>query len=109
VPELEYIDLHAGRKCSEWFTAAGLTDLHMDVKPYKWHHSTVNEQEPSRLDLVPFPGDTSNMWWETLQDMLAAGLLDDATVDRARQETKAWYNNPNRFYYWALLFVAGKV
>ena len=108
MPELGYVDLHAGRKCSEWFTEAGLTDLSMQIKAQRMQYPGPDDMGSIFVDMVPEPDDTDNGWLEPLRDTFAAGLLDEDTFDRARQELAAWYADPRAFYYYGLLFVAGK-
>ena len=108
LPEFRYIDLETGRRCSEWFTEAGLTDLTMEMKIERWLHRDSDKMEPHGLDIVPQIGDIDNMWLDTQDEMINAGLLDEEMLDRARQELREWYANPHAFYYYALLFVAGR-
>lgn len=109
LPEFRYIDLETGRKCSRWFTDAGLTDLDMQVKVERWLHRDVEKMEPHGMDLVPQVGDIDNMWLDTQQEIIDAGLLDEGMLERARNELNEWYANPHAFYYYGLLFVAGRV
>jgi len=108
LPEFRYIDLHAGRRCSEWFTEAGLTDLTMELKIERWLHRDIDKMEPHGLDIVPQIGDIDNMWLDSQAQIIDAGPLDEGMLNRARQELVEWYENPHAFYYYALLFVAGR-
>jgi SAM-dependent methyltransferase len=108
LPEFRYIDLQTGRKCSRWFTEAGLTDLRMELKVERWLHRDVEAMEPHGMDIVPQPGDIDNMWLDSQAEIIDAGLLDEGMLERARQELLEWYENPHAFYYTALLMVAGR-
>jgi ubiquinone/menaquinone biosynthesis C-methylase UbiE len=108
LPEFRYIDLQTGRKCSESFTEAGLSDLTMQLKVERWLHPDIDRMEPHGMDIVPQVGDIDNMWLDLQQDVLDSGLLNEEMLNKARLELAEWYNNPHAFFYYALLFVAGK-
>jgi ubiquinone/menaquinone biosynthesis C-methylase UbiE len=107
-PELSYIDLQTGRKCSEWFTEAGFTDLTMELKVQNWRGLGTEPLEPIMLDIVPKPGDAESQWLDAQQDIIDAGLLTDNMIKLAQQELAAWYANPHAFYYYAVLLVASR-
>ena len=107
-PELSYIDLHTGRKSSEWFTGTGFTDLTMELKVQTWRGLGTEALDPIMLDIIPNPGDAESQWLDAQQDIIAAGLFTENMIDLAQRELAAWYENPHAFYYHALLFVADR-
>jgi len=41
--------------------------------------------------------------------MIAIGLLDEETLERAREEARAWHKDPGAFMFWPEVFAAGRV
>ena len=41
--------------------------------------------------------------------MIAIGLLDEKTLERAREEARAWHKDPGAFQIWPEVFAAGRV
>ena len=105
----DYFDLFSGRKCPEWFSKAGLTDLNVQIKVFKVEHSGADNMELSFLDFMPSLEETDHPISERYRPMFAEGFLDVATYERARAELMEWYTNPHAFHYWALVFAAGRV
>jgi ubiquinone/menaquinone biosynthesis C-methylase UbiE len=106
--ELFYLDAQAGRKCPEWFTKAGLVDLNLQVKVFKVDYPGADPMEPSFLDYLPGKDEPDHPFLDIYRDIMAEGLLDQATYDRARQELVDWYQRPFGFRFWALVFIAGR-
>jgi hypothetical protein len=73
--------------------------------------------KPRALDMLIF--DESASWGEyhyvqerfnfDYQRMIAMGLLDEETLERAKEEARAWYNHPGAFQFWPEVFAAGRV
>ena len=40
--------------------------------------------------------------------MIAIGLLDQETLERATEEARAWYKDPGAFQFWPEVFAAGR-
>jgi hypothetical protein len=40
--------------------------------------------------------------------MIAIGLLDEETHERAIEEARAFYNDPGAFMFWPEVFAAGR-
>ncbi|MHA2301097.1 MAG: class I SAM-dependent methyltransferase [Candidatus Thorarchaeota archaeon] len=105
----DYFDLFAGRRCPEWFSKAGLSDLKVQIKIFKVEHPGAENMEISFLDFIPPLEDTTHPLMERFRPIFAEGFLDKATYAQAREELKAWYQHPHAFHYWALVFAAGRV
>jgi ubiquinone/menaquinone biosynthesis C-methylase UbiE len=104
----DYFDLFAGRRCPEWFSKAGLTDLKLQIKIFKVEHPGAENMEISFLDFMPSLEETDHPLMERFRPIFAEGFLDTATYQQAREELKAWYQHPYAFHYWALVFAAGR-
>jgi ubiquinone/menaquinone biosynthesis C-methylase UbiE len=105
----DYFDLFSGRKCPEWFSKAGLTDLNVQIKVFKMEHPGAENMELSFLDFMPPLEETDHPIMERYKPIFAEGFLNKATYEQARAELIAWYQHPYAFHYWALVFAAGKV
>lgn len=114
---LLYLDWHAGRQCAEWFHQAGLADVQIVMQPRRVAYQGHKDMKPRALDLVTW--DQSASWGEYQyaqdrfsydhQKMIAMGLLDEETVERAKEEAQAWYKDPGAFQFWPEIFAAGRV
>jgi SAM-dependent methyltransferase len=107
-----YYDLRAGRKCFDWFSSAGLDDLQITVKAERMQYPGSEHMEHHfAWDLIllyePESGfeEQVALWAER---MIAEGLLDEETLERAKEEARAWYQDPSAFNYWTLIFAAGR-
>lgn len=115
-----YFDIHAGRKCVEWFHQAGLTDIRIEVQPRRVRYQRregirshgLEGTRPSVFDLQyldePKSEDQQQMK-SILQHMIARGLLNDETLERAIEEIRVWYNHPGAFHFQPEVFAAGRV
>ena len=112
---LVYFDMHSGTKCTGWFTKAGLRDLDvrgkLDVATFIGSDKSVS----GFLDILrPMEAneDTSGPAWEqrTLdyEQMISQGLLDEQTVKKAEDEARRWYHDPDAFFFYPLIWVAGR-
>jgi len=101
--ELYYWDWEAGRKCPEWFTKAGLTNLQVKVKlgDVEYHGSKITGL--SKLNLFSADGAESEIY----RDMFSKGFLNPDTLSRAKAELDCWYSNPNAFCFSALIMAIG--
>jgi ubiquinone/menaquinone biosynthesis C-methylase UbiE len=112
-----YIDWHAGRKCAEWFHQAGLVDVQIAMQPLRVAFQGHKDMKPRPLDLLIWDESASLGEYHSAQDhfsfdhqrMIAMGLLDEATLERAKQEARAWYKDPGAFEFWPEIFAAGRV
>jgi ubiquinone/menaquinone biosynthesis C-methylase UbiE len=108
-----YFDHQAARKCPHAFAQAGLRDLRVRVKADWIQFPGANTMRPSPMDMLPVDeaaADTPtakhiNIWSRRIVE---DGYIDLETLDRARQEARAWYQDPRAFSYWLLVFVAGR-
>jgi hypothetical protein len=41
--------------------------------------------------------------------MIAGGLLDEESIERATKEARAWYNTPDAFQRYPEVFAVGRV
>ena len=105
----DYFDIFAGRRCPEWFSKAGLSDLKLHIKIFKVEHPGAENMEISFLDFMPPLKETDHPLMERFRPVFAEGFLDTDTYEQALAELKAWYQHPHAFHYWALVFAAGKV
>jgi ubiquinone/menaquinone biosynthesis C-methylase UbiE len=107
-----YYDIHAGRKCVEWFHKAGLTDLRIEIQSRRVKYHGSERMKPSIFDLQyidePKSEDQKQMI-SRFQRMIAMGLLDEETLERAKEEVHAWYKDPSAFQYQPEVFAAGRV
>jgi hypothetical protein len=71
-----------------------------------------DRMEPCVIDLLPLDeledDSKRHVLWHH-ERMIAAGVLEQETIDRAMEEARAWYANPRAFHYWLLVFAAGRV
>lgn len=108
-----YADFHSGTKCAGWFSKAGLADLEVRVKPDYVHFASKEGAEKSFLDiLLPSEDDDESPGWQQrTQDfevMIKKGLLDEQTLDSAEKEARQWYQNEDAFFFYPLIWVAGR-
>lgn len=108
VPESNSLDLHAGRRCAEWFSKAGLKNFHADVKVVRVNYQGAGNMEPGILDIVPAIDPVDGPTAEIYEEMVKEGFLDRKTFDEAREELVEWYKHPYAFQFWAYVFAAGK-
>ena len=107
-----YLDVGAGRKCPSWFSEAGLESLQVKAKAEHLQFPGSEYMNESIWDHLPLHKAESaserqlELWFERA---IAAGLLDRETFARAREEARAWYQDPRAFNFWVLVFVAGRV
>ena len=111
--ELVYFNMHSGTKCPDWFVKAGLKDLDVRVKLGAAHFAGVERKEPSFLDLLrPRKIDENTPVWQQrsldFEQMISQGLLDEEMVVQAEEEALSWYANPDAFYFYPLIWVAGR-
>ncbi len=104
----------ASRRCAEWFTEAGLKDLDVQVKVYRVQYPGAEEAAPHPLDLLLYDDDEDEFGWyagftETYQAMIEDGFIDEETLEKAKQEALAWYENPHAFHFWVMVSAAGRV
>ena len=107
MPECAYFDLHAGRKCAEWFSLAGLSDLRIEATIFRIDHHGAEHMEPGGLDLLPRIGGQESPWIEVAPDLLSGGFIDSASIEAAERESEEWYKRPDAFNLWAYLYVQG--
>ena len=109
---MHYMDRHAGKKCAGWLVDAGLMDLRMSVKAECLRYQGSPDMEPySMWDLLPVDSPEKPIELEialNAQKMIADGLLDSSTLQRAKKEIEAWYNDPHAFFCNILVFGAGR-
>jgi hypothetical protein len=66
---------------------------------------------PSPWDLILLEppeddgGRLVNLW---LSSVVEAGFLEEKTLEKAREEIREWYANPEAFSYNMLVFAAGR-
>ena len=111
--ELVYFNMHSGTKCPDWFVKAGLKDLDVRVKLGAAHFAGVERKEPSILDILrPRKIDENTPVWQQrsldFEQMISQGLLDEEMVVQAEEEALSWYANPDAFYFYPLIWVAGR-
>ena len=107
-----YADMHAGRKCAGWFHQAGLTDIHIEVQPRRMKYQGHEAMKPDVFDLLALDETKSELRKQLEvypQRMIAMGLLDEETVERAKEEARAWYDDPGALQFWPEIFAAGRV
>ena len=106
-----YYDLHAGRKCPEWFSEVGFTDLRISTKVRTLQYQGSDEMKPCVIDILALDDlkdeSQKHVVWQH-ERMIAEGFLDRETISRAMEEARAWYKNPRAFNYWLLVFAAGR-
>ena len=111
---LFYWDIHAGRKCPEWFHKAGLEDIRIEIQPRRVKYQGPNGMEPDALDFLVLDESESEPWYQRQfmsdhQRMISEGLLDEETLEKATDEARAWYKDPDAFQYWPEVFAAARV
>jgi SAM-dependent methyltransferase len=105
--EFRYLDLHAARKCVCWFREAGLSELHMEFTVQAYEFTGSQDMVP-HLTLVPPRSAPDDPLWEVYRDMVVEGFVDEAAIDQAAEEVRAWYTAPDAFNLVGLLMVAGR-
>jgi ubiquinone/menaquinone biosynthesis C-methylase UbiE len=104
-----YHDRFVGRRSVEIFKSAGLTEL--TLKPMQqqlWYAG----QTDARAPLIPVMSDflTEDSPLQPWHDKLTAlGVLDERTVERARQEYAEWKQHPHSLFAWFHILAAGRV
>ena len=103
---------HAGRMCAAWFSEAGFADLRVRIRPYSVQYRGAEEMEATAHDLLPLGGADPYGWnakvsatWEAI---VAEGLLDAATLDKAMEERDQWYQDERAFGFYAFVSIAGR-
>ncbi len=107
-----YDDMHAGRKCVEWFHKAGFVDVRIEVQPRRVKYQGSEGMEPNIFDLLVLDEPESESERQLVSDhrrMIAMGLLDEETLEGAKEEVRAWYKDPAAFQFWPEVFAAGRV
>jgi ubiquinone/menaquinone biosynthesis C-methylase UbiE len=101
----------AARRCPEWFAAAGLTELRMEVKPSGVDYAGALP-DFRVMDMLPYDEADEYGYYaayrQEYEEMIAEGLLDRATLEQALEESKAWYADPRAFHFRAVVFAAGR-
>ena len=108
-----HFDMQSGRKCISWFNQAGLGNLKSGIKGSYVQFPGADTMKPSAMDMLMTGESDSNSGSQEMinlsyKRMIAEGLIDQETLDRAQEEAEAWYNDPQAFHYWVLVFVAGQ-
>ena len=107
MPECAYFDLYAGRKCAEWFSLAGLSELRMEATVFRLDHQGAEHMETGGLELLPRIGDRETPWAEVAPELIDGGFIDSASIEAAAVEAAEWYQRPDAFNLWAYLYVQG--
>lgn len=102
-----YVDFHAGRKCAEWFHNVGLTDVRIAVQPRRVKYQGSEYMQPDIFDALVLDESES----ELIRQVRATAmrLVDEETIERAKEEVRAWYNEPGAFQFFPEVFAAGRV
>ena len=105
-----YYDMRAGRKCPEWFMHAGIDNPQISVKAEHLQCVGTEYLTPHVWDLVLWKepesaGERQVALW--LEGAISEGFLDPETLEQAKEELLAWYEDPRAFNYWTLVFAAG--
>ena len=108
---LFYYDMHAGRKCPEWFRKAGLEEVRIEIQPRGVKYQGPDGMEWHAQDLLVLDEPGWAIQRQIVSDhqrMISEGLLDEETLERAIEEARAWYKDPDAFQYWPEVFAAGR-
>ena len=107
-------DSKAGRKCLDWFNKAALSELRIEVRgrvEYQGHRLAP----PSGFDMLVVEEPTTDdqrfhaeYIRHFVQGMIAGGLLDEVTLERATEEARAWYQDPGAFRFFPEFFAVGR-
>jgi ubiquinone/menaquinone biosynthesis C-methylase UbiE len=106
--ETDYFDAHAGRRCPEWFSEAGLTHMDIQVRVFRMEHPGAENMKIQNIDWLPAMDDAESPFQKAYARVFEEGLLDEDTLARARQELMAWYKHPHAFHFHTYVFAAGK-
>jgi ubiquinone/menaquinone biosynthesis C-methylase UbiE len=107
-----YANMHAGRRCREWFHQAGLADVHLQIQPRRLKYQGQQGMKPDIYDMMVIDEPTTEQhrfMEDMLQRMIAMKLLDDKTLEQAKVEARTWYRHPGAFQFWPEIFAAGRV
>ena len=96
-------DLYAGRKCVEWYSEVGITDLELKLKVEDWLYPGSEDMNTKAADFLNLDG------WEAIEKAVDQGYLDKTVIEKARVETKAWKANPHAFHYHPVIMIVGRV
>ena len=109
---MDYMDFHGGKKCAGWLVDAGLKDLKIGIKAERVRYHGAPDMEPGTIwDLLPVDAPETPLERElvvTARTMIANGLLDASTLERAKDEIRVWYGNPRALFFNILVFAAGR-
>jgi hypothetical protein len=75
---------------------------HENMKPYVLDFLYL--EEPDTESQKPI----QKQFTSDRQRMIAMGLLDEETIERATDEARAWYKDPGAFQFWLEIFAAGR-
>ncbi len=106
-----YTNVHAGRQIAGWLTDAGLKELRVEVRAERVQYCGSPHMAPSVRDVVPVREPKTPTEREialVTQELIDGGLPDAVTVERAREEIVAWYQDPHSFHFSLLIFAAGR-
>lgn len=104
---------YAARQTPGWFHEAGLTDLRVEIKPYRVQYNGAEGMKPHPIDHLPTAQREDWEWYyeeldERYKEMIDGGFIDEETLRRAVEEQQAWYKDPRACHFWAYAFVAGR-
>lgn len=102
----------AARRVPEWFAAAGLSDLRIQVKVHRVQYHGAADAKPHPIDMLPYGGEDQHGWYagfdETYRAMIDEGLIDEDLLRSATDEARAWYADPRAFHFWVMIFAAAR-
>lgn len=99
-------DLYAGRKCVEWYSKAGIKDVMLTLKVEDWLYPTSEDMASEAADFLNLD---EKIEWGAIEEAVDEGFLEQAVVEKARVETKAWKANPYAFHYHPVFMAVGRV
>ena len=101
-----FMNPYIGRRCVEFFTKAGLDIDKVEILPPSIIRPGVETFESKALAKQFRLGGAREEYY---RGMIDAGYLDEGTLERARQATEAWCEEPYAFMYEGSVRVAAKV
>ena len=101
-----YWDLHAGRKCVQWYTDAGFEDMWVSSRVEDWWYPGAPGKDTFFFEATHFQHE--GFVHSLIDQAIADGCLDWETVDKACEEMAQWAQNPHAFYFHPLVIAGGR-
>ncbi len=93
-------------KKGSWVIAGGVRDHLIGLRYFGAETKTNSVLDLLLLDDPKSPQEEQLVL--VFERTIAAGYLDRVTLERAKEEARAWYSDPTAFHTWIDVFAAGR-